>query len=102
MAHFIYFVSGGTGLAIIAHAVNTFPTPKNAYGQWFLGVIQYVVGQRSIAANTQRGFQTEAIAVTSAQKTALANGSTMQVIKVPEGMLKPTEAQDAADTVDTK
>lgn len=78
---------------LLAHAVNTLPTPKNVYGQWFLGVIKWTVGQRVSAANAINGLQTEVTAVTSAQKTALANGSTMEVVKTPDGVLKPITSE---------
>ena len=55
------FLSGATVMGLIAHAVNTFPTPSNKYGAWFLGNIQWFVGQRTIANNTKQGLQTEAI-----------------------------------------
>jgi len=44
--HVQIFLSGSTVLAIVAHAVNTYPTPKSPLGQWFLGCIQFAVGQR--------------------------------------------------------
>jgi hypothetical protein len=52
LEHVIIFLSGGTALGIIGHAVNTFPVPKSALGRWLLGVIQYAVGQRLQATNT--------------------------------------------------
>lgn len=61
--HAVLVVGGATGLGIIAHAVNTFPTPTNKYGAWFLGVIQFLVGQRVAAANTLRGQDTQTFAV---------------------------------------
>jgi len=42
-------------LVIVAHAVNTFPMPKSAIGRWFLGVIQFAVGQRVQAVETLNG-----------------------------------------------
>ena len=87
----INFISGGLAVAFVAHAVTTFPTPKNIYGQWFLGCIKWLVGQRISAQNAFNGMQTEVTAVTTAQKNALANGSTMEVGKSPNGILKPTE-----------
>lgn len=42
-------------LGAIGHAVQTFPPPQNKYGQWFLGLIQWGVGQRLRAANTMQG-----------------------------------------------
>lgn len=59
--HLIYFLSGGTVFGIIAHAVNTFPTPSNKYGAWLLGCIQFAVGQRQVARNTLEGLQTKAV-----------------------------------------
>lgn len=69
------FFSGATGFGIIAHAVNTFPTPSNAYGKWLLGVIQWAVGQRAIASNTFQGLQTIAQGVTTEEKKSLKGGS---------------------------
>jgi hypothetical protein len=63
MEHAAIFLAGSTGLGIVAHAVNTFPTPTSKYGAWLLGTIQYVVGQRVAAANTLQGKQTMAVAV---------------------------------------
>lgn len=54
----ILFLSGGTFISFVAHAVNTFPTPRNPYGVWLLGVIQWAVGQRVVAKNTLQGFDT--------------------------------------------
>jgi hypothetical protein len=39
----------------VGHAVSTFPTPKNPYGQWFLGTLQWLVGQRIQAQQTITG-----------------------------------------------
>ncbi len=91
--HFIEFFAGATGLGIVAHAVNTMPTPKNPYGQWLLGIVKFIVGQRVSAVNAINGLQTEATAVTTAQKEALSNGSTLQVVRTPEGILKPITSQ---------
>jgi hypothetical protein len=88
-AHAILFLSGSTAFAIIAHAVSTFPTPKNIYGQWLLGVVKFTVGQRISAANAFAGYQSEVAAVTDEQKEALANGSTLQIVKLPDGTTKP-------------
>ncbi len=57
------FLYGATIMGIIAHSVNTFPTPANVYGQWLLGIIKFVVGQRISAMNAIRGNDTVAIAV---------------------------------------
>ena len=53
--HIFFFLSGSAALGIVSHAVNTFPTPKTAMGRWFLGVIQYAVGQRMQAYDTLNG-----------------------------------------------
>ena len=53
--HVLIFLSGTTFIGIIAHAVNTFPMPKSEIGRWFLGVIQYTVGQRIQAYGTMNG-----------------------------------------------
>ena len=57
------FLMGATLLGIIAHGVNSFPTPKNVYGQWFLGIIKFAVGQRLSAMNVMQGKDTVSIAV---------------------------------------
>jgi hypothetical protein len=90
LTHWQDVFAGATMLGILAHAVNTAPTPQNAWGQWILGIVKYIVGQRVSAANAFAGFQTEATAVTNAQKAALACGSTMEVVK-SDGVLKPLE-----------
>ena len=61
--HGVIFLAGGTALSIVAHAVNTFPTPKNPYGAWLLGTIQFAVGQRVAARNTYQGKDTMAVGV---------------------------------------
>ena len=53
--HLQIFISGATVLGIVAHMVQTFPTPENKYAQWLLGSIQYIVGQRIRAMNTLQG-----------------------------------------------
>lgn len=63
LEHIVFFLSGSTAIGVVAHAVNTFPTPKNVYGQWFIGVIQFVVGQRVAAKNTLSGADTMITAV---------------------------------------
>lgn len=54
--HIVIALSGASTLAIIAHAVNTFPTPVNKYGAWLLGVVQFAVGQRTQGAKTIEGI----------------------------------------------
>lgn len=51
-------LTGATGLSIVAHAVNTFPVPENRYAKWFLGTIQYAVGQRQQARETKAADST--------------------------------------------
>ena len=53
--HVQIFFTGATVVGIVAHMVQTFPTPENKYAQWFLGSIQYIVGQRVRALNTLQG-----------------------------------------------
>jgi hypothetical protein len=95
--HWQDVLAGATFIGIVAHAVNSFPTPTNVYGQWVLGIIKYAVGQRISAANALAGLQTETTAVTTAQKAALALGSTMEVVKTPDGMLKPIDGATLPD-----
>ena len=54
---------GATMLGLVGHAVNTFPTPNNKYGQWVLGILKFAVGQRTSAKNALQGNDTVAIAV---------------------------------------
>jgi hypothetical protein len=61
--HIEIFLAGSTALGLIAHAVNTFPTPSNKYGQWFLGLIKFAVGQRQSAMNAMRGQDTVVVPV---------------------------------------
>lgn len=68
--HAIGILSGAAGFGIVAHAVNTFPTPINKYGAWLLGVVQFAVGQRVAAQNTFQGLQTMATGITTAEKAA--------------------------------
>lgn len=71
---FTHLLSGAAALSIVAHVVNTFPTPTNKYGAWLLGCIQYAVGQRVAANNTLQGLQTIASGVTTEQKERIENG----------------------------
>ena len=80
-SHLVVFLAGSTALGIVSHMVSTFPTPKNVYGQWFLGTIKFIVGQRISALNAVQGMQSEVMAVTNDQKAALANGSSLMVVK---------------------
>lgn len=51
--HASIFFAGASALALIGHAVNTFPVPENKYGKWLLGTVQFGVGQRLQAQNTK-------------------------------------------------
>lgn len=42
-----------------AHAVNSFPRPKNPYALWLLASIQFVVGQRVQALETRTNGKPE-------------------------------------------
>ena len=53
--HLQIFASGSFAIGLAAHIVQTFPTPENKYAQWFLGTVQYLVGQRVRALNTIAG-----------------------------------------------
>jgi len=49
-------LGGGAFLwGALGHAVSTFPTPTNVYGQWVLGTAQWLVGQRVQAQQTISG-----------------------------------------------
>jgi len=61
--HIITAFAGATAMGLLAHAVNTFPTPVNKYGQWFLGCIKFAVGQRISAMNAFAGKDTMVVAV---------------------------------------
>ena len=76
--HVELLFSGATALALVGHAVNSFPTPQNIYGQWLLGVIKFAVGQRISAVNAINGQDTAAITVprgTAKDFTAAVQGS---------------------------
>lgn len=73
------FIYGATFFGIIAHAVNTFPTPGNVYGQWMLGIIKFVVGQRISAMNAIRGNDTVTVSVPQGTGAGIQQSSNMQV-----------------------
>lgn len=76
--HLSIFLAGSTALGLVAHAVNTFPTPSNPYGQWLLGIIKFAVGQRQSAMNAMRGNDTAVVAVpqgTGSSVTAALQGT---------------------------
>lgn len=64
--HVSIFATGAAALGIVAHAVNTFPTPKSELGKWILGTVQYIVGQRLQAVQTKTQ-DTKSISATSGQ-----------------------------------
>lgn len=66
--HWSELLAGGTAVGILAHAVNSFPTPENPYARWLLGVIQYTVGQRVAATNTLKGQDSTIIATPIAER----------------------------------
>jgi hypothetical protein len=61
--HIVMFLSGSTAMGIVAHIVQTFPTPKNKYWAWLVGSIQYAVGQRERAENTMELCDTKTIPI---------------------------------------
>lgn len=94
--HLSIFLAGSTALSLVAHAVNTFPTPSNAYGQWFLGIIKFAVGQRQSAMNAMRGDDTAVFAVPQGSKIGTGTGqSTESVVKrtevTPDSVTTATE-----------
>lgn len=71
--------TGMGGLSALGHMVSTFPTPQNKYGQWLLGCVQYIVGQRLQAQQTVSG-QANVNALASA---AIAPPAKIEVIAEP-------------------
>ena len=61
MEHATIFLAGSTGMALVGHAVQTFPPQKNPYANWLLGVVQFLVGQRYRSANTFEGVKSMTI-----------------------------------------
>lgn len=69
--HWGDWLGGAAALGIVAHAVNTFPTQGlNQYGLWILGMIKYVVGQRTSGANAMSGQGSVVVAVDPQSKLA--------------------------------
>ncbi len=106
--HVEFLFSGATALALVGHAVNSFPTPKNVYGQWFLGVIKFAVGQRISAMNAMNGKDTAAIEVprgTAKDFTAAVQGTssstnTASTTEATDGTIKlATEHTTKTETV---
>src|SRR5579863_9042412 len=76
--HVEFIFSGATFVALVGHAVATFPTPKNIYGQWFLGVIKFAVGQRLSAMNAFQGNDTVVVAVPQGTAAGIGSAKTSQ------------------------
>ena len=85
------FLYGMTLVAILAHAVNTFPTPKNVYGQWILGIIKFGVGQRISAMNAIRGNDTVTIPV------AQGTGTGVQHVQLKTSNMQVTDESITID-----
>lgn len=95
-SHIVLFLSGATAMGIIGNAVNTFPTPKNVYGAWLLGVIKYAVGQRITGANAFKGLQSEVTAMTENQQATLNSGTVVKIVKTngePSKVVEPEGEQ---------
>jgi hypothetical protein len=100
--HMEIFFAGSTALGLIAHAVNTFPTPANPYGQWLLGIIKFAVGQRQSAMNAMRGSDSVTVPVPQGTGSGLAKSShvTQQHTDVtPESITVATEKVIKTETV---
>lgn len=100
--HVEIFLAGSTALGIVAHAVNTFPTPKNQYGQWFLGIVKFIVGQRVSAMNAMRGQDTMVVAVaqgTGAGLTKSSQQDARNVEVVPEGIKVTAKKTTETETI---
>lgn len=92
--HVEIFLAGSTGLSLVAHAVDTFPTPANQYGQWLLGLIKFFVGQRQGAKNALAGNDTVTVAVP--QGTGNGTGQSTETVSkktevTPEAITTATE-----------
>ena len=89
--HFITAFAGATAMGLLAHAVNTFPTPSNLYGQWVLGCIKFAVGQRISAMNAFRGNDTVVVSVP--QGTGLGHLASSSQVTTSHTELTPTEVK---------
>ncbi len=85
------FLGGSTAIGIIGHAVSTFPTPKSPLGQWFLGVIQFIVGQRLQAKQTIGGQENVNLLATQ----AINPPAKIEVIAEPVKKIDPNESPKA-------
>lgn len=100
--HVSIFLAGSTALGIVAHAVNTFPTPENKYGQWFLGCVKFAVGQRVSAAAAIKGSDTVTVEVprgTGAGLTKHAEQSQRSIDVVPGAVIVTDEKNAKTETV---
>lgn len=66
--HWSEILTGAGALGLLAHAVNTFPTPQNMYGRWFLGCLQWFVGQRVAGQNTMKGQDSTIVGTPTADR----------------------------------
>jgi len=98
--HIEFLFSGATALALVGHAVNSFPTPKNVYGQWFLGVVKFAVGQRISAMAAMSGQDTAAIPVP--RGTAKEFTATVQGTSSSTNTASTTEASDGTIKLSTE
>lgn len=57
--HLMLILGGSTGIGILSHALNTIPPIKNPWGRWVVGIIQFIIGQRTAAAKTINGATPE-------------------------------------------
>lgn len=83
-------------MGLAGHAVNTFPTPENKYGQWLLGVIKFAVGQRISALNAFQGKDTMVVAVPQGTGSGLAHASEMATSHTE---VTPTEVKVVSEKV---
>ncbi len=98
----IEFLSGATALGIVAHGVNSFPTPENKYGQWLLGLIKFAVGQRTGALNAFQGQDTVVAAVprgTGNGAGSTTETSTKNVEITPDAIKTSSEKVTKTETV---
>lgn len=96
--HAVTFFSGMTFLGIVAHAVNTFPTPASQYGQWFLGIVKYAVGQRISAMNAFKGNDTMVVAVPQGTGTGSGLAKASEVA-TSHTEVTPTEVKVSSEKV---
>jgi|SRR5579863_9649379 len=80
--HVVSAFTGATALSLLAHALNTCPTPGNKWGQWALGIAKFAVGQRIGAANAFAGQDTVVAAVPRGMGTGPGSASDVASKKV--------------------